>query len=181
MCFYKGRPVRPPYIYREGALLALLVVLQRNQGVGRVQELGKLARLAHVGDDVAAADKLVVHVELRNSRPLGVLLDALSELGVLQHVVGRKLRRVDALLAQQLDRGSREPTRRRLGRALHEEHHWCRVHGLVNGLAGLLRQKPQLLAQHALAEGKRRPDRGAGTYGLGQHLETGRKHVCGGM
>ena len=35
-----------------------------------------------------AADELAVHVELRDRRPVGELLDALADVGVLQHVDG---------------------------------------------------------------------------------------------
>src|SRR5688572_21743005 len=48
-------------------------------------QLLQLARLEHLLHDVAAADELALHVELRDGRPVGELLDALADLRVLQH------------------------------------------------------------------------------------------------
>src|SRR5579872_1568695 len=51
----------------------------------------ELARLEHLGDDVAAANELALHIELRHRRPLRELLDALAQLVILEHV--RRLER----------------------------------------------------------------------------------------
>ena len=40
----------------------------------------QLACLEHLTDDVAPADKLTLHVELGNRRPLGIVLDALPQI-----------------------------------------------------------------------------------------------------
>ena len=59
----------------------------------RRNELLQLPALVHLAHDVAAADELAVHVELRDRGPVGVLLDAFADLGVLQHVDGEDLAR----------------------------------------------------------------------------------------
>ena len=63
---------------RSGALL------QRDALVGH--ELLQLARLEHLARDVAAADELALDVELRDGRPVGIVLDALADALVLEDV-----------------------------------------------------------------------------------------------
>src|SRR5512145_1926036 len=43
------------------------------------EELLQLARLEHLGDDIAAADELALDEQLRNGRPVGIFLDALAQ------------------------------------------------------------------------------------------------------
>ena len=50
------------------------------------KELAQFAGLIHFAYDIAAADKLALHVELRDRRPIRELFDAIADLGVLQHV-----------------------------------------------------------------------------------------------
>ena len=47
------------------------------------QEIFKIARLVHVEKNVTATNKVSLDVYLRNCRPLGVLLDTFSEVGIL--------------------------------------------------------------------------------------------------
>src|SRR6185312_2263160 len=83
-------------------------------------QLLQLARLVHLAHDVAAADELAVHVELRDGGPVRVLLDALADVLVLQHVDGEDLLRAAHL--QELRGRGREAAHRLLRVALHVEH-----------------------------------------------------------
>src|SRR5580700_7507192 len=51
-----------------------------------LQQALQLAGLEHLADDVAAADELALDVKLGNGRPVGIGLDAVAKLVVLQHV-----------------------------------------------------------------------------------------------
>jgi len=81
------------------------------------EQLLQLAGLVHLPHDVAAADEFAVDVELRDRRPVRVILDALAQLLVLQDVERRIARHAAAL--QDLGGGRREAALRELGRALH--------------------------------------------------------------
>lgn len=98
----------------------------------------------HGDEDIATADELAVEVELGDGGPVGELLDALAQVGVLEDVEGGELGRVDALQAENLDAGPREPALGRLGRALHEEDHGRGSHGLLDGLPRLVREESPL-------------------------------------
>ena len=50
-----------------------------------LEQLIQFARKRHLGDDIAAADKLALDVKLRDSGPVGEILDALADLGVGEH------------------------------------------------------------------------------------------------
>src|SRR5262245_30558643 len=93
-----------------GELLALELLLELS---GRVQ----------LGHDVAAAEELAVHVELRDGGPGGVFLDALAHVGRAQDVDRRVLRQQ---AVQDLHHASGETALRRRPVALHEEHHAVR-------------------------------------------------------
>lgn len=113
----------------------------------------------HRDEDIAAADELLVDVDLGDGGPLRVLLDAFPQALVLKDIVGGKLFRVDALHAEDLDAGTREAALGGLGRALHEEDHGRRRNRLVDGLAHLGRQQPSLLLRLKLSEEGGRGDR----------------------
>ncbi len=49
-------------------------------------ELAKFARFIHFHHNVAAADKLALHVQLGDRRPIGIGLDTLTDSLILQHV-----------------------------------------------------------------------------------------------
>src|SRR6266550_829638 len=86
----------------------------------RRQQLLQFARLVHLAQDVATADELAVHVELRNRRPVGKLFDAFAKLIVLQHVERRIVR--NAATFEDLCHGRRESALRKLRRAFHVEN-----------------------------------------------------------
>src|SRR5262249_54318964 len=67
-----------------------------------------------------APDELAVDVELRNRRPVRVVLDALADLGILEHVDREVIG--DAGTLQDLDHGRRESALRKLRGALHVKH-----------------------------------------------------------
>src|SRR3546814_4440954 len=46
----------------------------------------QFAGYPHLHHDVGAADELALHIELRDRRPVGIVLDALTDFHVLQHV-----------------------------------------------------------------------------------------------
>src|SRR5215213_3371537 len=54
----------------------------------RAEQLLKLAAFEHFHHDVGPADELALHIELRDGRPIGIILDALPDLRILQHVNG---------------------------------------------------------------------------------------------
>ena len=82
------------------------------------ERLGQLAGLVHLRDDVAAADELPAHEQLRDGRPLGDRGQLLPDPRVGQDV-DRRERRAERL--EDLHRAGGEPAARRLGRPLHEE------------------------------------------------------------
>src|SRR5262249_51999777 len=51
-----------------------------------LQQALQLAGLEHLAHDIAAADEFALDVELRNGRPVGIGLDAVAQLVVLQDV-----------------------------------------------------------------------------------------------
>src|SRR6185436_4587258 len=69
---------------------------------------------------VRAADEFAVDVELRNGRPVRVLLDAFADRLVGEHVDAGEL--VHAAGIEHLHREGREAALRKLRRALHEQH-----------------------------------------------------------
>src|SRR2546430_10991809 len=87
---------------------------------GRADERRQLTSAMHLAHDVAAADELAVHVQLRNGRPVRVLLDRFPLLRLGEHVDGLE-RGTD--LAQDLDRGGREAAHRKARGPLHVEDH----------------------------------------------------------
>ncbi len=52
------------------------------------QRLLQLAGFEHLLHDVAAAHEFAIHVQLRDRRPARELLDALSHVGIREHVEG---------------------------------------------------------------------------------------------
>src|SRR5258705_8376855 len=65
-----------------------------------LQQFLQFAGLEHLAHDIAAADELALHIELRDSRPAREILDALAQAGIGQHVDTLEL---DAHVAQHLD------------------------------------------------------------------------------
>lgn len=102
-----------------------------------LEQVSESAILAHLNNNVVATNKLLVDVELGNGGPLAILLDACSELRVLEHIVSGKLGRINALVAQDLDAVAAESTSRSLRGALHEQDHRSTVHSGVNSIPDL--------------------------------------------
>src|SRR5579863_2013583 len=86
----------------------------------RLGEMGdEFARLKHLADNVAAADEFAFDVKLRDRRPIGVFLDALAEVGVLENTDPFE-RRADVI--EDLHDLAGKAAHRKLRRALHEQH-----------------------------------------------------------
>src|SRR5439155_1075277 len=86
----------------------------------RPDERRELAATVHLAHDVAAADQLAAHVELRDGRPARVHLDRLALLGLREHVDGLER---DSDRGQDLHRGGREAAHREARGPLHVEDH----------------------------------------------------------
>src|SRR5690606_18197441 len=80
--------------------------------------------LEHLADDIATTDKLTLHVELRNGRPVGVVLDSLAQLVRSEDVDALV---VDAEIVENLRDLTGEAALRRAGNALHKEHDVVRL------------------------------------------------------
>src|SRR5262252_9549976 len=91
---------------------------RRLRGDTFVLEQGlQLARLEHFADDVAVADEFALDVKLRDGRPVGIGLDALTQLVVLEQV--ETLIR-HAEIIEDLHDLAGEAAHRKLRRAFHE-------------------------------------------------------------
>jgi hypothetical protein len=132
------------FFYISPLVLLLLVALLLNQDLVLLKQLRQVSILMHRDQDVAAANKLLVQVQLGDGRPVRVLLDSLPQLRVLQDVEGRKLVGADALEAEDLDDGAGEAALGHFGRSLHEEHDGRRGNGLVDGAASGIGQESHL-------------------------------------
>ena len=58
----------------------------RGWDVGVGNKLMQLASLEHFHHDIAAANEFALDVKLRDGRPVGKRLDALTDLLILQHI-----------------------------------------------------------------------------------------------
>ena len=97
-------------------------VQRRHDAFGRrdAELLVQCAAAVEFAHDVAAADELAFHVELRDGRPRRVALDAVADRGVGEHVHRRVVRHD---LVEDLDDRRGEAALRLAARALHEEDH----------------------------------------------------------
>src|SRR5262245_32475461 len=95
------------------------------------QRLLQFAGLKHFAHNVATADKLAFHIELRDRRPVGIGLDAIPDLVGLQHVDAFV---ADSKMIEDLDHLAGKSTHRKLRRALHEQHHVVSLHFIVDEL-----------------------------------------------
>src|SRR4029077_13011839 len=86
----------------------------------RLQEVLQLACLEHLPDDIAAADELAFHIELRDRGPVGIGLDAVAQIVRFQHIQSFVS---DAEMIQDLHHLPGESAHRELWRALHEHDH----------------------------------------------------------
>src|SRR5687767_8523121 len=88
-------------------------------GVLDSQKARELTRVEHLLDDVATADELALHVELREGRPVGELLGHLAQRLERRQYVDRPV--LDAERLHYLDHAHGKAAARRVRRALHEE------------------------------------------------------------
>src|SRR5215216_6223516 len=107
----------------------LVGAVLRNAFVG--EHLLKLARLEHLGDNVAAADELALDIKLRDRRPIGIGLDALAQLVAFENVDPFE---GHADMIEDLNDATREAAHRDVGGALHEQHDVVRLHLIVDDL-----------------------------------------------
>lgn len=114
----------------------------------------------HRDKNVGTTNKVLLDVKLGNRGPVGVLLDTLAQLRVLEDVEGGELVGVDALEAEDLDGGARKAALGCLGSTLHEEDDGGGGDGLVDGGSGLVGEKAHL-------EGSERSDGSAESGGRG--------------
>jgi hypothetical protein len=101
--------------------LFLLLRLSLKNNLFLIEKLGQVTILVHRHKNIRTTDEILLDVELRNRRPIGVLLDTLSQLRVLENIKGGELFGVDALKAEDLDGGARKAALGCLGGSLHEE------------------------------------------------------------
>ena len=87
----------------------------------------------HPHQDITAPHKLATDIQLRNRRPIAILLDPAPQILILEHIERGELFRVDALQPEDLDRGPRETALGCFGGAFHEQHDGCGGDGFVDG------------------------------------------------
>jgi len=95
------------------------------------QEPLELSALMHAQDDVATANELAVHVQLRNSRPFRVLLDPSPQILIFEHIEALDLVLRDTLHVEYLTDRAGETTLGCIGRALHEENERILVDSII--------------------------------------------------
>lgn len=126
------------------ASLFLLLRLPLKNNLLLIKQLRQITVLMHRDQNIRSTNKLLRDVELRNRRPVGVLLDTLTQLRIFEDVEGGELIGVDALQAEDLDGGARKAALRCLGGSLHEENDGRGGHGLVDRGAGLVGEQTGL-------------------------------------
>ena len=57
-----------------------------------VEQSVKLTALEHFFDDITAANKLTLNIELRNSGPVGINFDAFAQFFIFQNIVGGRVK-----------------------------------------------------------------------------------------
>src|SRR5471032_2933244 len=117
---------RTPYTAPVAPVMAIMI----RRGRSGIQQGLQFAGLEHLVHDVRTADELALDVELRNGRPVRVVLDALADFRIFQHVHGGNV--LNAAGFQDLDGAAGKAALRELGGALHEEHHRGAGHGFFD-------------------------------------------------
>lgn len=117
------------------------LVVFRNKNILLLKHLGQLTGVVHGDNDIMATNKFLVDVELRNSRPFAVFLNALSKLGVVKDIVGSKLFRVNALVSQDLDGVTGETAHGLLRSSLHKQDNGGGGNCLVDGRLDFVRKQ----------------------------------------
>src|SRR6202021_2276452 len=95
------------------------------------KKLLQLTGLEHLADDVATADELALDVKLRNGRPVGVGLDAVTQIGGLQDV---ETLVADPDVIENLHHLPGETALRKLRCPFHEQHDVVRLHFIFDEL-----------------------------------------------
>jgi hypothetical protein len=110
--------------------------LRNAAGAGRsdnaffTQEFLQFSRFEHFGGDVAAADEFAFDIKLRNGRPVGILLDALTDGKILENIHG-----LEGNL-EMLENGGNlagKPSHGKFRGSLHEENDVVALDFVVNG------------------------------------------------
>ena len=113
-----------PQLYVKGEFVGgsdiMLEMFQSGelQQLVSAEQLLKFPALEHLHHDVGSTDELALHVELRDGRPIRIILDALADLRILQHVDRLE---GDAEMVEDRDRAAGEAALREERGALHEE------------------------------------------------------------
>src|ERR1700683_2397553 len=89
-------------------------------GAGVREQLLEFAALVHLDGDIATPDEFAVDIELREGRPIRIGLQRFADFRILEDIDVRKLRLAGS---QRTDRLRRKSALRKIGRALHIEHH----------------------------------------------------------
>src|SRR5690606_12972836 len=84
----------------------------------------------HFANDIGAADEFASNIQLGNGGPVGIFLNALTNFFVVKHVHSDELG--SSCLEQRLNGATRKPALRKLGRALHEQHHGVGCNGFTD-------------------------------------------------
>src|SRR5450830_29380 len=117
---------RTPYTAPVAPVMAITILCGRSG----IQQGFQFARLKHLVHDVRTADEFAFDVQLRNGRPVRVVLDALTHFRIFQHVDGGNV--LDAARFQDLDGTAGEAALWELGGAFHEQHHRGVGHGFFD-------------------------------------------------
>src|SRR5690606_7992068 len=100
------------------------------RGLGLFQYRLQLAAGKHFTDDVGTADEFALDVELGDSGPVGIFLDALTHFFVVEHVHRNQLGGTG--FTQGLDGAAGETALGKLCRTLHEQHDRVRGNGFAD-------------------------------------------------
>src|SRR5579872_1564883 len=123
-------PAMTAGLFAEGSDAGL--ALQLN--AGRRQHGREFARLEHLARDVAPAYEFPLDVKLGNRWPIGVFLDALTNVGILEHVHADYGR---AEIIEDLDDLAGKPALRKLGRPFHEQDNRIIRNDLLDAFASV--------------------------------------------
>ncbi|GAO48584.1 hypothetical protein G7K_2757-t1 [Saitoella complicata NRRL Y-17804] len=96
----------------------------RNKHTSLLQHLLQLPTLMHANQNITPPNKLLIQIQLRNRRPIRVLLDTMSQVFVFEDVVRCEFLGIDALETEDLDGGAGEAAHGLFGCAFHEEDYW---------------------------------------------------------
>src|SRR5688572_23368081 len=116
--FHKPNPRAAPRFLVPGAALLIYGLFRLGP-----DQLLKLAALEHLHHNIGPADELALHVELGDGGPVGIFLDPVTDVLVLEDVDGFEL---DPEMVEDRYRPAGKAALREQGRALHEQDHVVR-------------------------------------------------------